>query len=173
MRDADPLGDVARIVNVLAGAAGALAMGRRTVVVELQRNADDVVALRLQKRSRRRGVDTAGHGDHDPGVLRPTFEIETVEHGFMSSLRCGRHQWAFPRESRMAALVSGASSRVFRESFGPIGKRGRASLFNIGRIPARQSRPGLSAMQTAILAGRQKKRPRRHAPAAASGHATI
>ena len=46
--------DVAGVVDVLAGAAGALAMGRRTMVVELQRDADDVVAFRLQKRSRRR-----------------------------------------------------------------------------------------------------------------------
>ena len=36
MRNADALGDVARVVDVLAGAAGALAMGGRAMVVELQ-----------------------------------------------------------------------------------------------------------------------------------------
>ena len=37
-------GDRAGVVDVLAGAAGALAVGRRAVIVELQRDADDVVA---------------------------------------------------------------------------------------------------------------------------------
>ena len=70
MRDADPLGDIAGVVDVVAGAAGALAVGRGAMIVELQRDADHVVALGLQQRSRHRGVDAAGHGDHDPGVLR-------------------------------------------------------------------------------------------------------
>ena len=88
MRDADPLGDIAGIVDVLPGAAGALAMGGRAMIVELQRDADDVVALGLQQRSRHRGIDAAGHGDDDPGVLRTAFEIQTVEHG--SGHRCDR-----------------------------------------------------------------------------------
>ena len=46
MRNADALGDRARVVDVLAGAAGALAVGRRAVIVKLQRDADDVVAAR-------------------------------------------------------------------------------------------------------------------------------
>ena len=59
MGNAELGGDVAGVVDVLAGAAGALAMGRRTMVVELQRDADDVVAFRLQaaqpsSRNRRR-----------------------------------------------------------------------------------------------------------------------
>ena len=45
MGDAEPLGDRAGIVDVLAGAAGALAMGRRAVIVKLQRHADHVVAF--------------------------------------------------------------------------------------------------------------------------------
>ena len=81
MRDADPLGDIARIVDVATGAAGALAVGGGAMVVELQRDADHVITLGLQQRSRHRGVDAAGHGDHDPGVLRAAFEFETVEHG--------------------------------------------------------------------------------------------
>ena len=85
MRNADALGDAARIVDVLAGAAGALAVGRRAVVVKLQRDADDVVALGLQQRRRDRGIDAARHGDDDAGVLRPPFEIETVEHVMAAS----------------------------------------------------------------------------------------
>ena len=81
MRDADPLGDIAGVVDILAGAAGPLAMGGRAMIVKLQRDADDVIALGLQQRGRHRRIDAAGHGDHDPGVLRTAFEIQTVEHG--------------------------------------------------------------------------------------------
>ena len=89
MRNADALGDVAGVVDVLPGAAGALAMGRGAMIVELQRDADDVVALGLQQRSRDRGIDAAGHGDDDPGVLRTAFEIETVEHSPIDFLSAG------------------------------------------------------------------------------------
>ncbi|MEY9150961.1 hypothetical protein ABIF00_008945 [Bradyrhizobium elkanii] len=80
MRDADPLRDIARVVDVAAGAAGALAMGRSAVVVKLQRDPDHVIALRLQQRSRHRRVDAAGHGNDDPCIFRAAFEIQTVEH---------------------------------------------------------------------------------------------
>ena len=49
MRDAERLGDAARVVDVLAGAAGAGAVRRRAVVVELQRHADHVVAGPLEQ----------------------------------------------------------------------------------------------------------------------------
>ncbi len=74
MRNADPVGDRARVVDVLAGAAGALAVGRRAVVVELQRDADHVVALGLEQRRRHRRIDAARHRDDDAGVLRPAVE---------------------------------------------------------------------------------------------------
>ena len=80
MRNADPLGDIARVVDILPGAAGALAMGGRAMVVKLQRDADDIVALGLQERGRNRGIDAAGHGDNDPCVLRTAFKVQTVEH---------------------------------------------------------------------------------------------
>jgi len=57
MRNADALGDIARVVNILSRAAGAFAMGRGAMVVKLQGDADDVVALGLQQGSRGRGVD--------------------------------------------------------------------------------------------------------------------
>ena len=81
VRDADPLGDVAGVVDVLAGAARAPAVGGGAVIVKLQGNADDVVTFGLQQRSRHRGVHAARHRDDDPGVLRTALEIETVEHG--------------------------------------------------------------------------------------------
>ena len=101
MRDAEPLGDVAGVVDVLPGAAGALAMGRRAMIVELQRDADDVVAFGLQQRSRRRGIDAARHGDDDPCVLWTAFEIQTVEHGPGSST-------AIASRMRLAARVQKA-----------------------------------------------------------------
>ena len=86
MRNADPLGDRARVMDVLAGAAGALAVGGGAVVVKLQRDADDVVALGLKQRRRDRGIDAARHGDDHAGVVRPPFDIETVEHGGRAAL---------------------------------------------------------------------------------------
>ena len=50
------------------------------MVVELQRDADDVVAVVLEERGRHGGIDAARHGDDDARVLRPAFEIEAVEH---------------------------------------------------------------------------------------------
>src|SRR5665811_1339650 len=100
MRDADPLGDIAGVMDVLAGAAGALAMGGRPMVVQLQRDADNVVTLGFQQRSRHRGIDAAGHGDDDPCVPWTAFEIETVEHG--SSHCCDRGFNASRSESHFA-----------------------------------------------------------------------
>ena len=67
MRNADAFGNGAGIVNIAAGATGPLAMGRRAMVVELQRDPDDVVPGVSQKRRRNRGVDPARHGDDHPG----------------------------------------------------------------------------------------------------------
>ena len=92
MRDADALGDRARVVDVLAGAAGALAVRRRAMVVKLQRDADDVVALGLEQRRRDRGIDAARHGDDDARVVRPALDIEPVEHGHtISAAQRRRH----------------------------------------------------------------------------------
>ena len=52
MRNAERAGHRARVMDVLAGAAGALAMGRRAMIVKLQRDADDVIAFRLQQAPR-------------------------------------------------------------------------------------------------------------------------
>jgi hypothetical protein len=48
MGNADGLRHAAGVVDVLAGAAGALAVHGGAVVVELERDADDVVALALE-----------------------------------------------------------------------------------------------------------------------------
>src|SRR5258708_28113149 len=79
---------MARIVNVASGAARALAMGGRAVVIKLQRDADDIITLGFQQRSRHRRIDTARHGDDDPCVLGTAFNIEAVEH--RSAQSCDR-----------------------------------------------------------------------------------
>ena len=81
VRDAERLGDPARVVDVLAGAAGALAMGRGAVVVELERDADDVVALLREERRDHGRVDAARHRDDDARVGRRLRQIEGVQHG--------------------------------------------------------------------------------------------
>ena len=95
-------------------------MGGGAMIVELQRDADDVVALGLQQRGGHGGIDAAGHGDDDPCVLRTALEIQTVEHG--SGHCCDR---------------GGARALSTIRRFG-----GCKLLFNIGRISGRQSRPG-------------------------------
>ena len=55
-------------------------MGRRAMVVKLQRDADDVVALGLEQRRGHRRIDAAGHGDDDPGLRGRALGVEAVEH---------------------------------------------------------------------------------------------
>ena len=70
VREPHRLGDPPRVVNVAPGAAGALPACGRAVVVELQRDADDVVALFGQHRRHDRAVDTPRHRDDDARVTR-------------------------------------------------------------------------------------------------------
>ena len=74
----EPFGDARRILDVLAGAAGALAAARRALVVELQRDADDLVALFGEDRRRHRAVDAARHADHHAGRPLGLGEAERV-----------------------------------------------------------------------------------------------
>ena len=80
MRDLQRVGHAARILDVLAGAAGALAADRLAMVVELERDADDVVAFGLQQRRDHRGVDAAGHGDDHARIGRAAVEMKAVKH---------------------------------------------------------------------------------------------
>jgi hypothetical protein len=49
------------------------------MVVELERDADHVVAPTLQEGSDHGGVDTSGHGDDHPGVSRTPRQMKAVE----------------------------------------------------------------------------------------------
>src|SRR5581483_2378482 len=67
--DAEPVGDAARIMDVLAGTARAAPSDGLAVIVELKGDAYDVVALLLEQRRGHGGVDAAGHGHyHPPGA---------------------------------------------------------------------------------------------------------
>jgi len=64
MGNAEPIGDAACVVDVLARAAGP-APDRGSVVIELQRDADDLVTFLEQQGCRHARVDPPGHGDDD------------------------------------------------------------------------------------------------------------
>ena len=68
---------------VLAGAARAGAMRRRAMIVELQRDADDVIAFALQEAGNDGGIDAARHGDDDAGVFRASWKVEAVHGSFV------------------------------------------------------------------------------------------
>ena len=81
MWNAERLGDAAGVLDVLPGAARTLAMGRLAVIVELQRNADDVVAGPRQQPRDDRRVDAARHGDHHPRAAAVAGKIKIRQHG--------------------------------------------------------------------------------------------
>ena len=79
MGDAETGGHVAGVVNVAPGTAGTLAMGGRAMIVELQRDAEHVIALALQQRGHDGGIDAARHGDDNARLARRLGQAEAVE----------------------------------------------------------------------------------------------
>jgi hypothetical protein len=59
MRNADHVGDVPRIMDVLPCATGAFLLDGGAVIVQLQRGANDIIAFSLQHGSHHRTVDPA------------------------------------------------------------------------------------------------------------------
>src|SRR5262249_26479581 len=107
--NADPLRPRAGVIDVLAGAARALAVGRGAVVVELQRDADYVVALGLEQRRRDRRIDATRHGDDHAGVPRKAFDVEAVEH-------CGRFRLEPLRGPAPMSSGGGVAPPYYRHS---------------------------------------------------------
>ena len=68
MGNAEPRRDIARIMNILPCAARALAVCRFAMVIELHRDADDVIAFGGQQRRHDRQIDPARHRDDDTGL---------------------------------------------------------------------------------------------------------
>ncbi len=81
VRHAEPRGDVAGVVDVLAGAAGALAMRRRAVIVELHGQADDIIALARQHRGDDAGIDAARHRHDDARIRRRLWQAQGIDAG--------------------------------------------------------------------------------------------
>src|SRR3546814_11768275 len=69
MREAQPVGDRARVANILSGAAGADALRLRAMIIELERHADDLGARSRGERGDDARTDSARHGDDDPPVF--------------------------------------------------------------------------------------------------------
>ena len=87
MGDVDLRGDLSRVMNVLAGATGARPMRGGAMVVKLEGDADDVIALLLQQ------------GGHDRGNRRrPTW-------------RRRRESWKVGSEDRANSSSSGVKKR--------------------------------------------------------------
>ena len=63
--DAQSAGDRTRVADILPGAAGALALHRRAMVVKLQRDTDGFRPAGCRQRRHHRRVDSARHGDND------------------------------------------------------------------------------------------------------------
>ena len=101
MGNAERFADAARIVDVLAGAAGAGAVDGGAMIVELQRDAEDVIAFALQQPGHDGGVDPARHGDDDARIFRLLVKIQRV-HGLF------RQSDVFQGEVRDALLPSPA-----------------------------------------------------------------
>ena len=80
MRDLEQVRHAPRVLDVLAGATGALAPDRLAMIVELKRDADDVVAFGLEQGRNHRGVDAAGHGDDHARIGRTALKMQTVKH---------------------------------------------------------------------------------------------
>ena len=72
--------DLARIVDVAAGTARPLSVGRGAVVIKLQRHAHDVVAGALHQPRDNGGIHAAGHGDEDAGCGALAWKSEIDVH---------------------------------------------------------------------------------------------
>ena len=104
MRDAEPVGDARGIVDILAGAAGALAADGGAMVVELQGDADDLEAALDQQRRRHRGIDAARHRHDDAAIGRVAGKIEVLcNHGDASRPICQKSASSREAVAKLAA----------------------------------------------------------------------
>ncbi len=67
------------IMNIGTGAARPLGADRLPMVIELERNADNVITLLLEQGGGYRAVDPARHGHHHAGILRRSIKAEGVQ----------------------------------------------------------------------------------------------
>jgi hypothetical protein len=75
----EPRCDVPGVMDILPGAARALPVRHLAMVVELHRDADNVIAVGRQQRRRDRRVDAARHRDDDAGFGGGLIKTQTVQ----------------------------------------------------------------------------------------------
>src|SRR6516162_1082369 len=107
MRNAEPVGNACRVADVPAGAAHALPPDRGAVVVELQGDADNLVAVLDQEGRGHRRIDAARHRDNDPVVRRAAWEVEIRGyHGRASRPICQKSASSPAARAKLAARVA-------------------------------------------------------------------
>jgi hypothetical protein len=102
MGNADGIGHIARVVDVLPRAAGALLLDGGAVIVKLQRDADHVIAFGLQHRSHNGAVDAARHGRHNTGFMGGLGKSKRIDAASGPRSGIGRHL-SLPPGSRPGA----------------------------------------------------------------------
>ncbi len=125
------------IVDIASGAAGSFARGGfgSTGVVELQGDADDVVAVAGQQCGHHRGVDATRHRDDDPGRSGGLRKSERVQ---------GKS--VFHRQQRRETGGHHSCSNVFADALPALGRAtGRRSPDRACRRVAEEERPASSA----------------------------
>ena len=132
--DAEPVGDPAGVVDVLAGATGAgpSPLGARRI--ELQRDADDLVAGLRQQGGGDRRIDAAGHGD-DHARAAAKAEID-------GGYRHGAHYRDAQGRRKMRGLRRARNTISMRDSPGLSGIKWD-KWDSVGQGPARPNRPRL------------------------------
>ena len=114
VRDAEGGGDAAGIVNVLPGAAGALAVGRLAMVVELQGDADHIVAGALEQPRNHRGIDPARHGDDDASPLWAAGQLKIDRHAVNRIGLCPGRAFRRRRANQETRPRTGQGSPLWR-----------------------------------------------------------
>ncbi len=54
-------------------------MNGGAMVVKLQGDAEDVIALTLENASHHGGIDATGHGNDNPGIFRLLVKVERIQ----------------------------------------------------------------------------------------------
>ncbi len=80
MGNMEAVGDPAGVGDVLAGAAGALFLDRRAMVIKLQGDADHIEALLGEQRRGDGRIDAPRHGDDHTGLTRRLVDAQGI-HG--------------------------------------------------------------------------------------------
>ena len=76
MGNAEAGGNIAGVLNILPGAARALAVHSSPVIIQLQCHANDIIAIALEQRRHHGGIDAARHGHHHARLRRRLGNVE-------------------------------------------------------------------------------------------------